>query len=458
MKRLLTPQEIKHLLNLLEKDFIPSSMPEKFRQQLLSRVIQKPFLETLSKIEIVDNDPLLWQELCKEVKSLVQNSIVQPGEAVGILCAQSIGERQTQLTLNSFHSAGLAIQTVVSGVPRFLELLNATKDPKLSSNIFTLKHHVSCPNKLRDILGFNIVSLTFNDLVSDMNLFTDREEEVWFDAFENVYSGDFRDYHHGLTFYLKKEMLYSYRISMKLLKEKIEENYADITVVFSPLHIGQIDIFVDCEDVHYQEGDDRIPSFITKENYVQVFLEDVVRPKLLEIPICGIPGISKYHVQLSDEKKWLVETQGTNFKEILGQSFICKKTATSTNMWDIYDTFGIEATREFLIKEFINVVSSDGTFINLAHVYLLVDIMTHQGTINSISRYGMKKEQAGVLSRSSFEESLDQFCKAGYATEKEPIRAVSAAIMCGKRSKIGTGLCSVKMDWKTIQNNNVNNS
>jgi hypothetical protein len=76
--------------------------------------------------------------------------------------------------------------------------------------------------------------------------------------------------------------------------------------------------------------------------------------------------------------------------------------------------------------------------------------MTHQGHINSISRYGMKKEQTGVLSRSSFEESLDQFCKAGYAAEKEPITAVSAAIMCGKRSRVGTGLCSLKMDWSTI--------
>jgi DNA-directed RNA polymerase II subunit RPB1 len=119
-------------------------------------------------------------------------------------------------------------------------------------------------------------------------------------------------------------------------------------------------------------------------------------------------------------------------------------------MWDIYNSFGIEATREFLVDEFTGVVSSDGTFINPAHIVLLVDIMTHQGTINSVSRYGMKKEQMGVLSRSSFEESLDHFCNAGSYAEKDVLQSVSANIMCGKRAEIGSGMCGVRMDWDVI--------
>jgi DNA-directed RNA polymerase beta' subunit len=119
-------------------------------------------------------------------------------------------------------------------------------------------------------------------------------------------------------------------------------------------------------------------------------------------------------------------------------------------MWDIYHVMGIEATREFLMEEFTSIVSSDGTFLNPVHILLLVDIMTHHGTINSVSRYGLKKEQVGVLSRSSFEESLDHFCNAAFYAEKEPVKAVSAAIMCGKRSKIGSGLCSLLMDWSIM--------
>jgi DNA-directed RNA polymerase II subunit RPB1 len=120
-------------------------------------------------------------------------------------------------------------------------------------------------------------------------------------------------------------------------------------------------------------------------------------------------------------------------------------------MWEVYNTMGIEATREFLIEEFTNVVSSDGTFINPSHILLLVDVMTYQGNITSVSRYGMKKEQMGVLSRASFEESLDQFCNAGFYSEKDLIKSVSANIMVGKRSSIGSGLCGLMMDWKQIK-------
>jgi DNA-directed RNA polymerase beta' subunit len=445
-RRSLTTEEIDDLLDV-DKICVSPIFPDKFRSQVLGTILT-PMRVSLSRAQIAD-DPLVMEELKKEIESAVAGSVVQAGEAVGILCAQSIGERQTQLTLNSFHSAGLAIQTVVSGVPRFLELLNATKDPRISSNIFHLKNNIQTPEQIRTTISHNLVHMTMADLVTDMCVFSEKEEEVWFGAFESIYSNEFRDFQHGVTLSLDVEKLYRYRIPMYLLKKKIEESYADLIVVFGPVHVGQLDIFIDVSDIHLPTGEDT-PSFITADNFIHVFLNDVVCTKILDIVVCGVPGISQYHMRQTDDKKWVIETAGSNFRQIMGLRFIDSNTATSTNMWDIYESFGIEAVREFLIHEFVNVVSSDGTFINRSHILLLCDIMTHQGHINSISRYGMKKEQTGVLSRSSFEESLDQFCKAGYAAEKEPITAVSAAIMCGKRSRVGTGLCSLKMDWKTI--------
>lgn len=444
--RKLTKEEIIHITSNIDKDCIPTTYSLELREHVYRQIVQ-PIEKELQEVEIMD-DPELLQELYIEIKESVRRALIQPGEAVGILCAQSIGERQTQLTLNSFHSAGLAIQTVVSGVPRFLELLNATREPKVSSNIFHIKTEVDHPLRIREILSHHLVSISFQDLVKGVSFFSDRVEEVWFGAFENVYTNEFRDYRYGLTISLDTEKLYQYHIPMTLIKDKLESAYADLVIVFSPVYVGQLDIFVDTQDIVYPFNAEEMPSFLTPDNYIQVFLEDVVKPKLMEIHICGIPNILKYHIRKMG--KWVIETEGTNYPEILGLSCIDAATATSTNMWDIYDTFGIEAVREFLVNEFKNVVSADGTFINPAHILLLVDIMTHQGTINSISRYGMKKEQTGVLTRSSFEESLDQFCKAGYTAEKEPIKAVSAAIMCGKRSRIGTGICALKMNWQQI--------
>ena len=126
------------------------------------------------------------------------------------------------------------------------------------------------------------------------------------------------------------------------------------------------------------------------------------------------------------------------------------------DMWEIYNVLGIEAAREFLIDEFMNVVSSDGTFINERHVSLLVDIMTFAGTIHSISRYGMKKANVGVLSKASFEESLDNFLKCAIQGEIETTNGVSASIMCGKRANLGSGISKIIPDISQFPNVKVN--
>ena len=119
-------------------------------------------------------------------------------------------------------------------------------------------------------------------------------------------------------------------------------------------------------------------------------------------------------------------------------------------MWEVYELFGIEGTRKFLIEELKNIVSSDGTFINESHLMILADLMTNNGSIQSISRYGMKREQISVLTRSSFEESLEHFSKAAFFSERESINSVSASIMCGKRSNVGTGAMSIMVDWDKL--------
>jgi DNA-directed RNA polymerase beta' subunit len=294
-----------------------------------------------------------------------------------------------------------------------------------------------------------------NDLVISEKIFVeDKVEEFWFGAYETVYNNQFRYYSSGMTFMLDIEKLFKYKILMSHIKDKIESIYSDVCVVISPIYIGQLDIFIDTNEIVVPEQE-TLPIFLKTKNHIEIYLEEIVKIKLLEIEISGIKNIKNYHYQLIDNN-WWIQTQGSNFIEILSLSFVDHSSITSNNMWDIFYIMGIEATREFLIEEFTNVVSSDGTFINPSHIILLVDIMTFQGTINSISRYGMKKEQMGVLSRASFEESLDQFCTAGFYSEKDFIKSVSANIMCGKRSGIGSGHCSLRMNWDLINLNKKN--
>ena len=124
-------------------------------------------------------------------------------------------------------------------------------------------------------------------------------------------------------------------------------------------------------------------------------------------------------------------------------------------MWEIYNIFGIEATRQFLIEEFMDVVSSDGTFVNTSHVELLVDMMVYTGSIISISRYGQKKVGSGPLSKASFEESLENFLKAGLNGEKETTDGVSASIILGKLPKAGTGVFDLKVDVQQLKKKSI---
>ena len=145
-----------------------------------------------------------------------------------------------------------------------------------------------------------------------------------------------------------------------------------------------------------------------------------------------------------------MKRKGSNLSELLKNPIVDSTQTISNNIWDIYKIFGIEASREFLIEEFLNVVSSDGTYINPSHIQLLVDIMTYSGTILSISRYGMKLEQTGPIAKASFEESLDNFLKAAFFGVKDNTNGISASILCGKNSNIGTGMCELGVDFDKL--------
>ena len=187
--------------------------------------------------------------------------------------------------------------------------------------------------------------------------------------------------------------------------------------------------------------------FVTSENINEIYIEECVQPILEKLIICGIEGISSiYYTHENDE--WFVETDGTNFKKLLGHPIIDMTRLHSNNVWDVYENLGIEASREFLINEFISIMEG----INSCHVKLLVDKMTYTGTISSISRYTLRKDESGPCSKASFEESIEIFLKASFAGDIEKTKGVSASIICGKRARCGTGFVDLKIDVEQLKN------
>jgi DNA-directed RNA polymerase beta' subunit len=342
---------------------------------------------------------------------------------------------------DTFHTAGSGCKGVTQGVPRFAELLNATKSPKGMCCYIYFKNGNDSISSLRKMIGSSIVEITFKKIILDYSIVINKEPEKWYESFKIMYNDKFTNYKSCLSLKINMNIMYEYKITLEDVAIILSQEYSDMACVWSPENIGQLDIFIDTADINLPE--DRL-LFIDCENSTEIYIEEVVYPILNDIIISGIQGINDIFFSKDADLPgtWMVESNGSNLSDLLAHPDIDMTKTFSNNMWDIYNTLGVEATRQFLIEEFCQLMSG----INECHVKILVDRMTFDGGIASISRYTMRSEQNGPLGRASFEETMDNFIKAGIFGQEEPTTGVSASIICGKRANIGTGLCELKMD------------
>jgi DNA-directed RNA polymerase subunit A" len=343
---------------------------------------------------------------------------------------------------DTFHSAGQSEKTMTVGVPRFQELLNATKTPKSINCKLFFNENMDSIEKLRKSVNHTLCGLTFKTLSRKIDICLNKEPEYWYDAFKILYNNDFEQYEHCISIKLNMDILFEFDLKMKDIAAKVFSEYYDLACVFSPPQEGQIDIFVDTSRINLPEN--RI-LFIDSENAVEIYLEECVQPTIENMSIAGIEGLKNiYYAKIPDTEpaEWMIETNGGKLTTILSHPLIDITRTVSNDIWDIYNVLGIEATRQFLIEEYMNIMEG----INVCHVKVLVERMTFIGTISSISRYTMRTDDNGILSRISFEETLEGFRNAGSNGVVENTNGVSASIICGKRAQIGTGMMDLLID------------
>ena len=445
MTRLLTSDEIENILDFIEpQEYIPKATAlsivelhkDRFRKQLISQKVY----------------PKIIPELKKAIQKSYQDSLIQAGESIGVICAQSIGEKQTQTTLNTFHTTGMSEKTMTAGVPRFQELLNATKKPHIVNHKIYFTKGINTIENIRDTVGHNIVGLNFTDISTNISIKLNKTEEPWYNAYKMMYTDKFTNYSHCISIKINMAKLFEFKLTLQYIADRIHKEFDDLCCVFSPPQFNQFDIFVDTSNVELP--DERI-MFVNSENSIEIYLEECVQPIIEKMNICGIDGISEVFYSQKDDE-WFVDTNGINsrtintqyinYKTLLACSIVDCARTTSNNVWDIYDVLGIEAVRAFLIEEFMAIMEG----INMCHAELLVDRMTHAGSISSITRYTMKKDESGPFGRASFEETMENFLNAAFRGEIEPTRGVSSAIICGKRAPIGTGLIDLRLDLEKL--------
>ena len=395
--------------------------------------------------------PSVIPQIKDEIIRQVIGSMIQPGDMVGVVAGQSIGQPVTQCTLSGFHKSGLVNITSTQGIPRITEIFNATHEPKTINSFIYLNKEFSETLSLNDLrlwANMTFKHVTIEDFVEKIQIFeydsfmktkTGKETTTWYESFKEIYCNKFENFDWCLRLHLDISFLWSHRITMEQLAKCIEEEFADAFIVWSPEYIGIMDIYVDTTQV--DNGDEK------------EFIREVVKPEIFKCSPSKFSGISDVFARNSiEDKEWVVDTNGSNLSNVLSIPGVDNTRTFSNELWEITNVLGIEATREFIIREVQGILNAEGTGVGRVHLTILADSMCWRGTLSSVSRYGLQKEQAGPLSNASFEQCLDHLINGAIYGETESTDAVSSGIMCGTVTKVGTGMVDILFDMNSIVN------
>ena len=415
-----------------------------------------------------------------EIINKFNNSKISPGEAVGALAAQSIGEPATQMTLNTFHFAGVSSKSnVTRGIPRLKELIHVSKNIKSPSTIITLLDSYSTNEQHTNYAKNNLEYVLLKDIINHSAIYYDPDNEknvslidedndmleIYKEFIDLEYDDDEKDNIHTYPWIIRlvfdKQLMMEKGIVMEdvylaIMKYDDEKIYFKYTDDNSKNLIARISIISDMLPINgAQDQTDIINIF---KNINSDIMNNVCIKGIENITDIIISNDSVTYSNGDTINKNILITDGTNMIDIINNDIVDYTQCKSNDIIEMYNMFGIEAAREILIEEVSSVVDDAGEYINPRHVEILCDIMTSKGELVSINRQGINRGDIGPLAKCSFEDTTDQLIKSSIFSECDSLNGVSSNIMLGQRIKIGTGFSEIYLDEELLSQYSSNQS
>jgi DNA-directed RNA polymerase II subunit RPB1 len=407
-----------------------------------------------------------FDTLCEILVMKNWQAWAQPGEQVGIIAAQSIGEPSTQMTLNTFHLAGVAAKSnMTRGVPRLKELLKVTQNPKATSLTVFLKPEFRGKKEkarevaqdleltlLRDITVKAAIYFDPDEARGSTILAEDKDLIKFFRTFEMMpenMGGATEEEQPAwskwvLRLELDRERMFNKNITMDDIAFVLDSRFSEeIRTVYSDFNSTKLVM-----RINLKINEDPLDDLANLKKFQNKLLNSIV--------IRGVPGIKavtfrkeEEYVEKSDGSyksipQYVLDTDGSNFLEVMNHPAVDGRRLISTHVHDIYENLGIEATRQVLLNEISELFEEAG--VNFRHLGLLCDVMTRAGRLMSVDRYGINKNDIGPLAKASFEETEKILLRAALFGEIDPITGVSANIMMGQPIRGGTSFAQILMD------------
>ncbi len=341
------------------------------------------------------------KKVLENVKGEYEDSQISPYEAIGVITAQSVGEPATQMTLNTFHFAGVG--SGVEGLPRLIEILDAKKNLKAPM----MKLYLNDGKKMSE---------------KDFKLLANKIKETKLKEFS------------------------------KSVDVKSEEKSVEITLDMKKFKQLKVDVesIVSYLDKRVRKASefDGTNKLIVKGKPAATLKELMTLKELtLASIVYGIKGVKEVSL-IKENDEYLIITNGVALKQIANLPEIDQSRVYSNDVHKMSDQYGIEAARKVIITEFKEVVKSQGLSINERHLLLIADIMTYTGDVKGMTRFGIVNDKQNVFTRASFETPLKHIAKGAFQNEENTLNTITENVMTNQIVRVGTGIpkISVKKD------------
>jgi DNA-directed RNA polymerase II subunit RPB1 len=416
--------------------------------------------------------------LLEKIVFMYKVGLVNPGEMVGIISAQSIGEPTTQMTLNTFHQAGISKANMIVGVPRIEELLSLTENLKSPSLTIFLKTEEETDNNKAYELINRIEHIKLKDIVQSSEIYYDPDdmntlitEDKPFMAIYKELQGIIDQANENentieeicsnkwiLRLKLDKSSIIDSNISLEEIHYALKSVYEDnISCFYNDINDEEIIVrirlhnIINKHKITKQTGLDQEDNIYMVKSFQEGLLNNIVLRgihKINKVNLRSILNYMYYNVEKSDyetKKIYVLDTNGSNLQDVLGLDYIDATRTYSNNILETQEELGIEAARKCLFNEIREVMEFDG-YINHHHISLLCDRMCYNEHTTSIFRHGINNDNIGPIAKASFEETTEMFLKAARHGELDEMRGVSANVMCGQEGYFGTSSFSIYLN------------
>ncbi|ACL11699.1 DNA-directed RNA polymerase, subunit A'' [Desulfurococcus amylolyticus 1221n] len=386
----LTIEEIQQLLEERLKENVSQQVYEEVRNKLLN--IAGKIVITRETVE----------RFIEHIIERYHSSLIEPGEAVGTIAAQSLGEPSTQMTLRVFHYAGVREYNVTLGLPRLIEIVDARKKPETPiMEIYLVDEYRRSEEKAREIAR-KIESTYLENITRELDI----------DLIEGV-----------TRVRLDPEMLEDKGLSVEVIIKKLKE-----------LDVGEV-----------SRGDDPYEVIISlREEYLDYSKLEKLRSKLLGLHLKGIKEIRKVIIQKRGDE-YVIISEGSNLEEIMRIEGVDWRRVYTNNIHEIERVLGIEAARQAIIKEIKEILDDQGLDVDIRHIMLLADMMTWTGHVRQIGRMGVAGEKPSVLARATFEMTVQKLLESAATSEEDRLYGVTENIIIGQTIPVGTGMVQIYM-------------